>query len=51
MIPAFEIHERSKFPQSKKDIIRMYKDGTARQFHVQLYRFGHLATDYIKYVF
>lgn len=51
VIPAFEIDERSYFPQSKKDIIGMYKNGSARQFHVELYRYGHLATDYNKYVF
>jgi N-acetyllactosaminide beta-1,3-N-acetylglucosaminyltransferase len=46
VIPVYEIEEKVSFPQNKSEMIKLAKNGLARPFHQQIYKYGHYSTNY-----
>jgi len=46
VIPTFEVDKRSRFPKTKKEVIRLATRGLARPFHQKVFIFNQYATNF-----
>jgi N-acetyllactosaminide beta-1,3-N-acetylglucosaminyltransferase len=46
VIPVYEIDDKAEFPRNKSEILKLAKDGMARQFHQKVYKPAQFATNY-----
>lgn len=49
VIPTYEIDLRTKFPETKRELIRLVKKGLARPFHEKVFVYNQFATNFSKY--